>query len=126
MVSACAAVSFAGMKTYKLNGTFFYCPVDLTLSVIGGRWQGLIIWALRTKPKRFNALKKELVAVNDKMLSQTLKTLVEQGVVSRTDYNSMPPHVEYALTKTGKELLGVFELMEKWGTKNSAETKELV
>jgi DNA-binding HxlR family transcriptional regulator len=114
------------MKTYKLNGTFFYCPVDLTLSVIGGRWQGLIIWALRTEPKRFNALKKELVAVNDKMLSQTLKTLVEQGVVSRTDYNSMPPHVEYALTKTGKELLGVFELMEKWGTKNSAETKQLV
>ena len=103
------------METYKLNGTFFYFPVDLTLSVIGGRWQGLIIWNLRDEPKRFNELKKILVVINDKMLSQTLKTLVEQGVVSRMDYKSTPPKVEYALTETGKALLSIFKQMEIWG-----------
>ncbi|MBK7440924.1 MAG: helix-turn-helix domain-containing protein [Chitinophagales bacterium] len=107
------------METYKLNGTFFYCPVDLTLSVIGGRWQGLIIWNLRSGPKRFNELKKILVAINDKMLSQTLKTLVEQGVVSRTDFKSTPPHVEYQLTMSGQNLLSIFEQMENWGKKIS-------
>lgn len=104
-----------GMKSYKLNGTIYYCPVDLTLSVVGGRWQGLIIWALRERSKRFSELKRELVAVNDKMLSQTLKLLVEQGVVTRLDHQSVPPKVEYSLTENGQQLLAIFEKMEVWG-----------
>jgi len=103
------------MKTYKMNGAIFYCPVDLTLSVVGGRWQGLIIWALRERPKRFSELKRELVAVNDKMLSQTLKLLAEQGIISRVDFQSVPPKVEYSLTENGRHLLGIFEKMEIWG-----------
>lgn len=103
------------MKKYHLNGTIFYCPVDLTLSVVGGRWKGLIIWTLREEPKRFNELKRLLVTINDKMLSQTLKKLVEQGVVNRKSYNEIPPKVEYSLTEMGKELLPIFILMQKWG-----------
>lgn len=107
------------MKKYHLNGTIYYCPVDLTLSVIGGRWQGLIFWTLRKGPIRFNEIKRTLVTINDKMLSQTLKKLVEQGVVHRESYNSIPPKVEYSLTQKGIELLPVFELMQDWGEKNS-------
>ncbi|MBK9490280.1 MAG: helix-turn-helix transcriptional regulator [Haliscomenobacter sp.] len=103
------------MKTYKMNGAIYYCPVDLTLSVVGGRWQGLIVWALRGGPKRFSELKRELVAVNDKMLSQTLKLLAEQGIVTRTDFQSVPPKVEYTLTENGRQLLVIFEKMEAWG-----------
>ena len=107
------------MKTYKLNGTIYYCPVDLTLSVIGGRWQGLIMWALREKPKRFNEIKRELVTINDKMLSQTLKKLVEQGVLNREAFNEIPPKVEYSLTEKGKKLQPILKLMEEWGTNNT-------
>ena len=58
------------MKTYQLNGTIYYCPVDLTLSVIGGRWKGLIILTLRQEGSlRFNEIKRRLVTINDKMLS---------------------------------------------------------
>ena len=110
---------FCRMKTYKLNGTIYYCPVDLTLSVIGGRWQGLIMWTVREKPKRFNEIKRELVTINDKMLSQTLKKLVEQGVLYRESYNEIPPKVEYSLTETGKQLQPILKLMEKWGTDNT-------
>ena len=103
------------MKTYQLNGTIYYCPVDLTLSVIGGRWQGLVIWTLKDGSKRFNEIKKSLVTINDKMLSQTLKKLVEQEILIRKSYNEIPPKVEYSLSENGKELLPVFKLMENWG-----------
>jgi len=109
------------MKKYQLNGAIYFCPVDLTLSVIGGRWQGLVIWTLRKEAKRFNEIKRSLVTINDKMLSQTLKKLVEQEILNRKSYNSIPPKVEYSLSKKGKELLPVFELMQVWGEKNNIE-----
>ncbi len=111
------------MKIYQLNRAIFYCPVDLTLSVIGGRWQGLIIWTLRKSPQRFNEIKRSLVTINDKMLSQTLKKLVEEEVISRKPYNEFPPKVEYSLTEKGNQLLPIFELMEKWGEMNNKEKK---
>ena len=107
------------MKTYKLNGTIYYCPVDLTLSVIGGRWPGLIMWSLRDSTKRFNEIKRELVTINDKMLSQTLKKLVEQGVLNRESFNEVPPKVEYSLTDTGKEILPILYMMQDWGNSNT-------
>ena len=105
------------MKRYELNGTYYYCPVDLTLSVVGGRWKGLVFWNLRESPKRYGELKKILVAINDKMLSQVLKELEQSGVVSRNDYKSIPPKVEYSLTEEGRKLLPVMQLMSEWGNK---------
>jgi DNA-binding HxlR family transcriptional regulator len=105
------------MKRYNLDGTFFYCPVDLTLSVVGGRWKGLVFWNLRDGAKRYGELKKILVGINDKMLSQVLKELEKNGVVNRKVYDVVPPKVEYTLTKEGKKLLPVMQLMSNWGEK---------
>jgi DNA-binding HxlR family transcriptional regulator len=105
------------MKRYKLDGTFYYCPVDLTLSVIGGRWKGLVFWNLRQGPKRFGELKKTLVTINDKMLTQVLRELEKNGIVSRKVYEIMPPKVEYSLTEEGEKLLPVMALMSEWGGK---------
>ncbi len=107
------------MKRYKIDGTFFYCPVDLTLSVIGGRWKGLVFWNLREGPKRYGELKKILVGINDKMLSQVLRELERHEVISRKVYEVIPPKVEYSLTKEGKKLLPVMQMMETWGNKFS-------
>ena len=105
------------MKRYKLNGTFYHCPVDLTLHIIGGRWKGIVIWNLREQKMRFGELKKVLVTINDKMLSQVLKELEEQGVVNRKVYEVVPPKVEYSLTKEGKKLLPIMQAMNDYGQK---------
>jgi DNA-binding HxlR family transcriptional regulator len=105
------------MKRYELNGTFFYCPVDLTLSVIGGRWKGLVFWNLRDGSKRYGEMKKALVGINDKMLSQVLKELESSGVINRKVYDVVPPKVEYSLTKEGNKLMPVMKQMSEWGGK---------
>lgn len=103
------------MKRYKLNGAYYYCPVDLTLQIVGGRWKGMVIWNLRDEKRRFSELKRILVTINDKMLSQVLRELEEQGIVSRVVYEVVPPKVEYSLTKEGKKLLPIMQLMQDYG-----------
>ncbi|OYU94689.1 MAG: transcriptional regulator [Bacteroidetes bacterium B1(2017)] len=110
------------MKRYNLDGTFFYCPVDLTLSVIGGRWKGLVFWNLRDGAKRFGELKKILVGINDKMLTQVLRELEQAGVVNRKVHEIIPPKVEYSLTEEGQKLLPVMIQMEEWGRKFEVQT----
>jgi DNA-binding HxlR family transcriptional regulator len=105
------------MKRYKLNGTYYYCPVDLTLQIVGGRWKGIVIWNLREEKKRFSELKRILVTISDKMLSQVLRELEEQGVVSRKVYEVVPPKVEYSLTDEGKKLLPIMQSMNDFGQK---------
>jgi DNA-binding HxlR family transcriptional regulator len=105
------------MQRYNLDGTYFYCPVDLTLSVIGGRWKGLVFWNLRGGPRRFGELKKILVGINDKMLTQVLRELERSGVVNRKVYEVIPPKVEYSLSEEGEKLLPVMKLMADWGGK---------
>jgi len=105
------------MKRYKLNGTYYYCPVDLTLQIVGGRWKGIVIWNLRQTKMRFSELKKALVTINDKMLSQVLKELEEQGIVNRKVYEIIPPKVEYSLTNEGKKLLSIMQAMNDYGQK---------
>lgn len=112
------------MKRYMLNGTYYYCPVDLTLNIVGGRWKGIIIWNLRDEKKRFSELKKTLVTINDKMLSQVLKELEVQGVVSRKVHDVIPPKVEYALTKEGKKLLPIMQAMNDYGQKFETHKKQ--
>lgn len=109
------------MKQYKLNGTFYYCPVDLTLQIVGGRWKGIVIWNLREEKKRFGELKRILVTINDKMLSQVLRELEEQGVVNRKVYEVVPPKVEYSLTEEGRKLLPIMQAMNDYGTQFQIE-----
>lgn len=106
------------MDRYELDGTFFYCPVDLTLSVIGGRWKGLVFWNLREGPKRYGELKKILVGINDKMLTQVLRDLEKNGVITRKSYEGSIPKVEYKLSQEGQKLLPVMQQMSEWGSKH--------
>ncbi len=105
------------MKRYNLDSTFFYCPVDLTLSVIGGRWKGLVFWNLRNGAKRYGELKKILVGINDKMLTQVLRDLEKSGVVDRKVFEVVPPKVEYSISSEGMKLLPILKLMSNWGDK---------
>lgn len=92
-----------------------HCPVEATLKVIGGRWKPLILFWLREKSRRFNELRRLMPKVTQRMLTQHLRELEADGVISRTVHAHAPPHVEYAFTDKGRSLLPVLDAMAAWG-----------
>ncbi|RAS80913.1 winged helix-turn-helix transcriptional regulator [Priestia endophytica] len=91
------------------------CPIEKTMSVIGGKWTFLILRELFTEPKRFGELQKTLKNVSPRTLSLRLKELEHEGIISRKIYAEIPPHVEYSLTYKGEALRPIFEAMKEWG-----------
>ena len=91
------------------------CPAEITLEVIGGRWKVPILWNLFQGTRRFSELRRALDGVTQKMLTQQLRELESQGIVTRKVYPQVPPKVEYSLTNDGKTLKPVVEAMCKWG-----------
>jgi len=108
-----------------LNGDF-NCEKELTLSVISGKWKIVIIWYLGLEDRsfRFNELQKLFPRITHKILSNQLRELIEDGIVSRKAYPEVPPRVEYSLTELGKSLLPIVEMMYEWGKKRMNELKE--
>jgi DNA-binding HxlR family transcriptional regulator len=97
------------------------CPVDRTLRIIGGRWKALILYYLRGGPKRFNALRRMMPTVTQRMLTQHLRELEADGVIDRKIFPVVPPHVEYSLSPLGVSLLPVLDAMADWGALRAAE-----
>jgi DNA-binding HxlR family transcriptional regulator len=95
-----------------------HCPVETTLGVVGGKWKALIIYHLREAPARFNVLRRLIPGVTQRMLTQHLRELEADGLVSRTVHAVVPPHVEYALTPLGRSLTPVLDAMAAWGMAN--------
>ena len=104
-----------------MQGTNPFCPVEKTLSVIGGKWKTLIVWSLYGSTKRFGELKKGLPLITQKMLTQQLRELEKDGVVHRKIYPEVPPKVEYSLTELGVSLKPVLESMCEWGKRYEDE-----
>jgi DNA-binding HxlR family transcriptional regulator len=91
------------------------CAVEATLDVIGGRWKVLILRELMHGVQRFNQLHRALQGITQKMLTQQLRELEEDGIIHREVYLQVPPKVEYSLTETGQTLKPVLEAMHDWG-----------
>ena len=91
------------------------CPVATTVQIIGSKWKLLILRNLLIRPWRFNELKRSLEGVSQKVLTDALRTLEADGIVSRTVYPEGPPRVEYALTELGETLRPILKTMELWG-----------
>ncbi|ANU47288.1 transcriptional regulator [Enterocloster clostridioformis] len=94
------------------------CPVSRALELFNGKWKTRILFELCKKDSlRFGELKKSIPLITNTMLSSTLKELENIDVVKRTQYNEIPPHVEYSLTEKGQALLPSFLEIAKWGEK---------
>ena len=93
----------------------FCCAVDVTLSVIGGKWKLLIYSHLWNGVTRFGQLKRAIPRITQTMLTQQLRELEKDGIVTRTIYPEIPPRVEYALTDFGRTLEPVVTRMHEWG-----------
>ncbi len=92
------------------------CPLTDLVDMIGGRWKVLCLWRLRDGKKRFTELRRQMPGVTQKMLTQQLRQLEADGLVSRKVYPQVPPKVEYQLTQTGEELSTLLTTLAKWAT----------
>lgn len=90
-------------------------PVNVTLKVMGGKWKPIILWQLYQETMRFSRLKNEVGGITQKMLTQQLRELEQDGLVNRHVYAEIPPKVEYTLTDYGRTLVPVLQAMAQWG-----------
>ncbi len=100
------------------------CPVATTVQLIGSKWKLLIMRNLLKRPWRFNELRRDLDGISQKVLTDSLRSMEEDGIITRTVYPGVPPRVEYALSDLGESMRPIIQAMERWGTeykKNHAE-----
>ena len=93
------------------------CPVETTLTLIGDKWKVLILRDLINGTKRFGELKKSIGSISQKVLTQQLRSMEDDGLVERKVYAEVPPRVEYSLTETGSSLKPILDSMWVWGEK---------
>lgn len=91
------------------------CPIAKTAEIISGKWTILIIRDLATGVKRFNQLERSLHRISPKTLSERLRSLEEEGIITRQTFAEVPPRVEYSLTEKGRDLVKVIESMRNYG-----------
>ena len=91
------------------------CPVATTVSIIGSKWKLLIIRNLLARPWRFNELKKDLEGISQKVLTDSLRAMEDDGIITRTVYPEVPPRVEYDLSELGESMRPILDAMKGWG-----------
>ena len=91
------------------------CPVATTVALIGSKWKLLILRNLLQRPWRFNELKKSLAGISQKVLTDSLRSMEDDGLVTRTVCPEVPPRVEYALSELGGSMRPIIAAMEQWG-----------
>ena len=91
------------------------CPVATTEQLIGNKWKLLIIRNLLVRPWRFNELQKSLDGISQKVLTDNLRSMETDGIITRTVYAEVPPRVEYALSPLGESMRPILNSMQAWG-----------
>ena len=93
-----------------------HCPVEATLSLIGGKYKALILWNLLSRTMRFSDLRRAVPCATPKMLTQQLREMEADGLIHREIFPVIPPRVEYSLTPLGRSIRPVLEAMYAWGS----------
>ena len=97
------------------------CPVATTLQLLNSKWKILIIRNLLVRPWRFNELQKSLDGISQKVLTESLRSMEDDGLITRTEIEIYPPKiVEYALSPLGETLAPILESMQNWGKQYKA------
>ena len=93
----------------------YYCPVEATVDLIGGKYKAVILWHLSGGTKRFGEFRRLMQKIKEKMLAQQLRDLESDGLITRTVYPVVPPKVEYNLSTAGTTIVPVLQAMCDWG-----------
>ena len=109
-----------------MTETKFQCGLEAVLEILGGKWKPLILYHLAGGAKRTGQLRRLVTNVSEKMLIQHLKEMVDDGIIRRIDFQTVPPHVEYELTDFGQSLSEVLAPLCEWGNTHTAEVATIV
>ena len=93
----------------------FTCPVEATVSLIGGKYKAVILWHLMNQTLRYSEIHRLIPNATDKMLAQQLRELEKDGLINRKVYPVVPPKTEYSLTEFGKTLVPILDALCDWG-----------
>lgn len=103
----------------KLNSIIEICPVRNVIARFGNKWALLVILVIsENEPIRFNELSRKIPDISARVLTQTLRILEADGLVTRQYYHEVPPRVEYSLTDTGHSLVPIITNLTEWAQKN--------
>ena len=91
------------------------CPVATTVQLIGNKWKLLILRNLMARPWRFNEMLKSIPGLNQKVLTENLRALENDGIITRTVFPEVPPRVEYVLSELGNSMRPILDAMQVWG-----------
>ena len=100
------------------------CPVATTVGLIGSKWKLLILRNLLMRSWRFNELRKDLDGISQKVLTDSLRQMEADGILTRTVYPEVPPRVEYALSELGESMRPVLTAMHEWGSAYKARMEQ--
>lgn len=101
------------------------CPVATTVQLIGSKWKLLILRNLLARSYRFNEMKRTIPGISQKVLTDSLRSMEEDGLIVRTVFPEQPPHVEYALSELGETMRPIIGAMELWGTEYQKKMNEM-
>ena len=100
------------------------CPVATTLQLIGNKWKILILRNLMARPWRFNEMLRSIPGISQKVLTDNLRALENDEIITRTVFPEVPPRVEYALSDLGESMRPIIKAMEAWGTEYQQLVRE--
>jgi DNA-binding HxlR family transcriptional regulator len=103
------------MPEFDFEGRRFQNPVELALHVIGGKWKMPILWRLRSRVWRYGELRRDLLRISHKVLTQELRDLEGAGLLTRTVHPVVPPHVDYEITPLGLTTIPAIDALRSWG-----------
>jgi DNA-binding HxlR family transcriptional regulator len=108
------------LKDYQQQKAGFLenCPIRDVLDRIGDKWSTLLVLTLAERPHRFGELRRAVFDISQRMLTQTLRELQRDGLISRKVHPTTPPSVEYALTPLGSSLLEPLSHLQSWAEEN--------
>ena len=109
----------------KKMDAYIRCPLEYGLEIFGGKWDSRIICVLAEKKTlRYNEIRKEMANITDAVLASSLKKLISDDIVSRTQFNEIPPLVEYSLTEKGRSVVPILQSICKWSSAYHKEDNE--
>ena len=100
------------------------CPVATTVQLIGNKWKILILRNLMARPWRFNEMLRSIPGISQKVLTDNLRALENDEIITRTVFPEVPPRVEYALSDLGESMRPIIKAMEAWGTVYQQQVRE--
>lgn len=103
------------MRPRLHTSSYFHCGLGPAFDVIGGKWKAVILYELQAQPLRTGELRRRIAGVSEKMLTQQLREMERDGLVTRTVYGEVPPRVEYATTEDGRALNRALGPIADWG-----------